>query len=253
MILPDMTRDTSWELNSLIDAADLLGGTLSSDQTWLNAVALMQSNGFTALNVVEFDRTSGQALWLRSSMKAQWLADYVEQDFMTLDPLILAACNGQNEIRMSEGKVLGIDHGSAKMKSLADQVVNWGYGALDCQIFDVLGQSHFKGVVVSKDENDQTTGMQHRLVCAVVSAAITAPLSPDSAGATILPPNLLTTREVDVLSFLASGLRNDAIAWKMNIAEVTVRAHLASARRKLGAATREEAVALAIRSGQLPI
>ena len=61
----------------------------------------------------------------------------------------------------------------------------------------------------------------------------------------------LTVRERDVLRYLASGLRNDEIAWRLKIAEVTVRAHMTSARRKMGAATREETLAKAIRSGQL--
>jgi DNA-binding CsgD family transcriptional regulator len=59
--------------------------------------------------------------------------------------------------------------------------------------------------------------------------------------------NCFTHKEHDILSLLASGLRNDQIAHKMNIAEVTVRKHLLSVRKKLGAKTREEAVAIALR------
>ena len=63
----------------------------------------------------------------------------------------------------------------------------------------------------------------------------------------------IQVREKDVLRYLAAGLRNDAIASKLGIAEITVRMHITSARRKLGAATREQAIALAMRSGQLQL
>ncbi|WP_055688027.1 LuxR C-terminal-related transcriptional regulator [Loktanella sp. 5RATIMAR09] len=248
-----MSRDSATTMNSLIDAADILEGELLSDQAWLSSVALMEANGFNALNIMEFDRQSMQPLWFRSSMNPLWLADYLEQDFMALDPVLLAAFNGQTEVQVSEGKILGDGEISTQRKSFIDQLISWEYGSLDAQIFEVAGQLSFKGVLVSRADGEQKIDTQHRLICAVISAAVSAPRSFDSPGATILPANLLSPREIDVLSFLASGLRNDAIAWKMNIAEVTVRIHLASARRKLGAATREEVVALAIRSGQLPL
>lgn len=51
--------------------------------------------------------------------------------------------------------------------------------------------------------------------------------------------------------WLASGLRTAAIADRMGIAPVTVALHLNGARRKLGARTREQALALALRNGHI--
>lgn len=95
--------------------------------------------------------------------------------------------------------------------------------------------------------------MGEKLLCAVIASVVCAPQNSDSPGATPLLANALSSREKDVLRYLAMGLRNDAIAWKLRIAEITVRFHIASARRKLGAATREQAIALAMRSGQLTL
>jgi DNA-binding CsgD family transcriptional regulator len=248
-----MSRDAATTLNSLIDATDLLDEALSSDQAWLMAVNLMQKDGFNALNIAEFDSHSGEVLWFRSSMKAQWLADYIDQDFMSIDPLVLGSRDGHNELRLIDGRAEGFSIDTEQKRGLSDQVVSWGYGALDTQVFNTVGKESVKVLTVSRGDPGREPEAHHRLLCAVASTAVSAPRSFDSPGAIILPSNLLSIRETDVLSFLASGLRNDAIAWKMNIAEVTVRMHLASARRKLGAATREEAVALAIRSGQLPL
>lgn len=61
----------------------------------------------------------------------------------------------------------------------------------------------------------------------------------------------LSRREREVLQFLATGLRPDAITDRLRIARVTVDLHIMRARRKLKARTPAEAVAIAIRSGLL--
>jgi len=61
--------------------------------------------------------------------------------------------------------------------------------------------------------------------------------------------NILTPRERECLEWLAQGLTNAGIASKLGVAVPTVAMHLASARRRLGAQTREEAVATAVGLG----
>jgi DNA-binding CsgD family transcriptional regulator len=56
---------------------------------------------------------------------------------------------------------------------------------------------------------------------------------------------LLTPRELDVLAALAEGMTNKAIARRLNISLHTVKFHVESLFRKLGARTRTEAVAKA--------
>jgi two-component system response regulator DesR len=57
----------------------------------------------------------------------------------------------------------------------------------------------------------------------------------------------LTPRERDVLRLLADGLSNDEIGKQLFIAAETVRGYIRKAMEKLGADTRTEAVALALR------
>ncbi len=59
----------------------------------------------------------------------------------------------------------------------------------------------------------------------------------------------ITMREKDCLRLLACGLRVRDLSVKLGISPKTVEKHVASARVKLGAATREQAVAIAIRDG----
>jgi len=81
-----------------------------------------------------------------------------------------------------------------------------------------------------------------------VSAALPAVAAPASQSlAELAEP--LTRREREVLQMLAAGLGNKEIAARLAISDHTAKFHVASILGKLGAATRTEAVALAIRRG----
>ena len=62
----------------------------------------------------------------------------------------------------------------------------------------------------------------------------------------IADPSPLSAREREVLLWLGRGLRTDQIAHRLDVKPVTVSLHLKNARAKLGARTREQALALAI-------
>ncbi|WP_298989769.1 helix-turn-helix transcriptional regulator [uncultured Pseudokineococcus sp.] len=64
---------------------------------------------------------------------------------------------------------------------------------------------------------------------------------------------LLTARERDCLTLVALGHRQADVAARLHLAEVTVEGHVRSARRRLGARTRDQAVAIALVSGQLEV
>lgn len=59
----------------------------------------------------------------------------------------------------------------------------------------------------------------------------------------------LTAREMECLTALTEGLTSEGIARRLSISVPTVTMHLTNARRKLHAATREQAVAIALRTG----
>lgn len=62
----------------------------------------------------------------------------------------------------------------------------------------------------------------------------------------------LAPRELDVLSWVAAGATNAAVAERLGLRPETVKGYLRSAMRKLGAHTRGEAVTTARRAGLLP-
>ncbi len=88
-------------------------------------------------------------------------------------------------------------------------------------------------------------------------------------GESVLPPHIatrlmehisaqrtqahLTKREQEVLCVLAKGLRNKEIASQLNIAERTVKSHVANIIAKLGVSSRTEAVSQAFKEGRVKL
>lgn len=64
-------------------------------------------------------------------------------------------------------------------------------------------------------------------------------------------PKPLTGREREVLTLLALGCTGAEIASRLYLSPETVRTHTRRARGKLGARTRSQAIALAVKSGQI--
>lgn len=86
---------------------------------------------------------------------------------------------------------------------------------------------------------------------AVLAAQLAAQRLMQLAEATAPPPPRLSPRERECLLWLTAGLRSDRIAERLGLARVTVDLHIARARRRLGARTREQAVAKALALGLL--
>ncbi|HZF03236.1 MAG TPA: response regulator transcription factor [Patescibacteria group bacterium] len=80
--------------------------------------------------------------------------------------------------------------------------------------------------------------------------ALVPALAGDTAVASGTP---LTSREREILELMADGANNRMIASRLAISRHTVKFHVASILAKLGAASRTEAVALALRSGLLAV
>jgi DNA-binding NarL/FixJ family response regulator len=64
-----------------------------------------------------------------------------------------------------------------------------------------------------------------------------------------LPRPDVTSREIEVLQLVSTGLKNKEIAHKLNLSEATVNAHVKHILEKLGASDRTHAVTIALRRG----
>lgn len=60
---------------------------------------------------------------------------------------------------------------------------------------------------------------------------------------------LLSKREIEILTYIASGLTNDRIGYRLNTSSNTVKNQIAILLKKMDASARTEAVAIGIRTG----
>jgi two-component system, NarL family, nitrate/nitrite response regulator NarL len=86
-----------------------------------------------------------------------------------------------------------------------------------------------------------------RAVAAGLSVRATAPQARNFDSLPEEPPVLLTPREIEVLGALGNGMTNKEVARLLGISPHTVKFHIESLFRKLGVASRAEAVAQGMR------
>jgi DNA-binding CsgD family transcriptional regulator len=217
---------------------------------WLIAQSIVYDIGGNAVNAIGTNLSGDQPGWGRSSMSDAWLERYDTQKYHLVDPFIVALIDRLPEV-MTDCGVLGR---SDPAYELNHDLKAHGYGSLYASTSGSLSSGYRTMVVFCSEhtlaEVDASIGFNRlKIIQAVIAANMPTQLDREAFGQVDVRRTSLTTKEYDVLSWLACGLRNDQIAFIGNIAEVTVRKHLLSIRKKLGATTREQAIAIAVRDG----
>jgi DNA-binding NarL/FixJ family response regulator len=108
-----------------------------------------------------------------------------------------------------------------------------------------------RGIISSESTAEEIEGAIQAVNAGLV--AITPAASTTLLGEARVPAQALreplSDRESEVLALVAEGFSNKIVAYRLNISEHTVKTHVTAILAKLGAASRTEAVAQAIRRG----
>lgn len=107
-------------------------------------------------------------------------------------------------------------------------------GALGCLLKNVSGKELAAAI---RKAHEGTSTLAPEAADALVHA-ISSPVDPRAG---------LTRRELDVLALMVDGLTNQEIAERLVVSLSTVKTHVSSIIAKLGASTRTEAAAIAVR------
>lgn len=218
---------------------------------WETANRLIREQGGTAVNIGAVGQDSDTPIWMLSSMSKEWLQQYVNDKLYEIDPFI-------PHLKLSnEPYVLDTT------KRVMDQPLNHllfaaGYSFLYGIPFN--GPQAGERQVVTYCSDMTYTELQKgdrleriRVLAAILISNFSAPNQRDVDAVERFGRKPLSPREKETLSWLAHGLRNDRIAERMDISEVMVRKHLNGARTKLGAATREQALGIALSTGTISL
>ncbi|MGY6632538.1 MAG: response regulator transcription factor [Alkalilacustris sp.] len=194
------------------------------------------------------------ALSLRTSVPSALMSDYIGEGLPRRD-LWLQHCSTSTDI---DAVALGrAEHRSIVLDpSLRDILA--GYGVRYVVLIPAGTAARTEGLVVYATSRDQAqrlaqvaTGFDLQVIAALMSADRMTDGASPSDGARYRFGTTLTPREQEALLWLATGLRSVEIAHRMGIETVTANLHLQGARRKLGARTREQALAIALRDGHI--
>lgn len=245
-------RDTNRWVIDMTEAA-------SEGRAWECFVEIFKDLGVTAANLAHFPSDDYWPDWFRSSMPTKLLDDFRDADLWEHDPFT------RRRTRLSRSVRYVHNQPPYPWKSLTEPeltacqlVADGGFTRAHvhrCPDPSGIGE-RFVALWSDADHFGVLDGLgltRSWTFAALLSAFVPPPTPYDDAGLLAVGYEMLSPREAEALALMSHGLRNADIAQHMGIAEVTVRMHLNSARHKMGAATREQALVLAMSRGLLPL
>ncbi len=242
--------------NFLIDTIERLSAAKEIDETWHEIVALSQEAGAKYVSIGQFSTAGYWPTWSRVSIEEELVEEFLAKGYQDVDPVLLARSRGKlpSHSHVTIPQMIGHVCTSERERECAK--FDMTCGVTDFISFRYSGPSGqmeqlitlFGGV--SNARELRSTGDATLATFAGILAAHATPPTPESPdGSAWNHYDFLSVRERDVLTYLACGLNNDQIAFRLGISEVTVRMHTRGARKKMGASTREQALALALARG----
>ena len=238
----------SWDLAERLDA------TRDADAAWTAGVAALADLGMAG--VIWVDATGCGPPRLRSTLDAGWQADNVRALAAGTDPFPRHCLSRLAPLRTGAAHLDRYPYLPGVERQLVREAADRTGFAAGIALpmrpaSDGRGQGWNLLVEGGADELDallRERGTEMALAAYLIHARLAAADASPEAQA---PDSCLTPRERDCLALVAEGLRTAELAHRLRVSEATVEFHLANARRRLGARTRDHAVALALRAGAL--
>lgn len=219
---------------------------------WSSAASFFECFGLDRIIYMDLGSSNPRVM---STMPENWMANYSERNLAQIDPFmrycaatLIPFGTGIDYIGdhtylddiernfISEASETGFRAGISCMirANSAEGAVGWNLGSS-------LSRPEFEHVL-----------SEHGHVLRLAAHFSHEKLARLETGTEACAPSL-SPREIECLQWIAAGLRTKEVANRMGIRPVTVELHLRNARTKLGAQTREQAIAHAIAGGCLSL
>lgn len=217
----------------------------SARRIWAITAAFYAANGFDKL--IHIDTGPGHFA-LQTTLADTWVARYQDRGYAEIDPFLTHCCATFRPI--STGIAYADMHQglSSAQKNLIDEASTFGINAGFSSTIRLKGKRGIAGWNIgsslSRREVDSLRSHSEaalRLAAQHVHDALARTHFKTSA--------LLAPREVQCLRLLAQGYRTKDIARTLDLSAAAVELYLRNARRKLGASTREQAIAIVSTQG----
>jgi LuxR family quorum-sensing system transcriptional regulator CciR len=240
--------------NQVADFLTAVEAVRSLDELWATTAGYLAGLGFTHSIYAYVDPSDPERTRVWTSLPPSWRERYFDQNYQKVDPYFRYCCSTFSPIRTGgayledhfflteperlvvlEGGETGFQTGFSAPVRLRGTggFGGWNFGS-------GFRRTEFESVLRERGRDLRLAAFYIHEHAERLSHGTIA--SRPAVGR-------LTRRERECLLWLSRGLRTAAIADRLGVAEVTVDLHFRGARRKLNAATREEALAKAILYG----
>lgn len=224
---------------------------------WRHTAAFTGNLGFDgcSLTLARPSQTGIASIFVRSSICDKFEHHYKHDRLFDSDPFLLAGCGNLSAKRFSLSQLpedaAALSSDQKFLTHLADRGIRNGLGVP----VRTRGEHCFGGWVFSSSEDDKTFGKAEAEYGRTVHlAGVLAYERMVALGVgEPAPERALSARERECLLWLCAGFRVSIIAERLQISESAVNLYVSNAKHKLGAKTREQAIARAIFSGQINI
>lgn len=231
-------------------------GDFSSAETWQRAVKLFEQFGPAWLSYGVVSRDGKRLIAYTSNLEDDFVEYYTSNDLARYDYLAKNTVFSTDSVFSVIGKPIENDLYALDKPKLDAAQQKFGITASISQPFRDRGQCSALSIFLrSMDIFDafpeDEVVRRFRVAASFFRSAYDFVSDPASYSDTVnfRRYGVLSQREREALSFLANGLQTEQIANQMGIKAVTVKKHFVSARQKLEARSREQAMASAIRNG----
>lgn len=178
----------------------------------------------------------------------EWVSHYIRSNYAAVDPVVNIGARSVLPVDWAR-----FDRSNRKVVKMFSESREAGVGAQGLTI-PIRGAESGMWALFSVTSNDSDTEWTRHRRQIVADLVLIAHFVHQKAfelhtSGDVVDLNAITRRETEALSWTAEGKHVADIATLMHISAETVKAHLDSARFKLGALNRVHAVAKAIRNG----
>ena len=239
------------------DFADRIITQASSGDVWRCTAEFGHNLGFSSCSLTLAERSEGklESRYLQTDLGAEFHDAYTTGELIDLDPFLLFSCHKPSAEKVLTRDLSSFPGSSPRHQEFLDRLAQTGNtGGIGIPVRTSENQV-FGGWMFSSREPEVTF---HKLVADHGHEAHLAGLLAYERMVSLglgreEDQGLLSSREREVLLWLCAGYRVSMIADKLGISESAVNLYLKNARAKLGAKTREQAIARAIFSGQIEL
>lgn len=184
----------------------------------------------------------------RTTLPDEWLSHYHQSNYQEIDPFLNMCCATFAPMSTGAAYLDRYEHLTPEQRNLIMEAAETGFKAGISSTFKMTSKKGAGAWNIMSDRPREVVEAilaEHGDTMQLAAFCAHQTLSKARSVKKCIIPQI-SSREAECLKWLATGLRTQQIAYRIGLKPVTVEFHLRNARKKLGAATREHALAIAI-------